>query len=157
MYSIPAPGTSSPEQFRRGAACVRQTRGRFRRSVSALLMRGTEHPVSRRARMVYWAVLSCKTIVVIGLLPQSGFSVDFSGEARFPAVSFLCCLSCDVPALGSSGPFRFREVPHNIGKVLGCGVPRPFKNLSRRCPRRSSFSGWPSRLMLLPSCCHPRF
>jgi hypothetical protein len=62
--------------------------------------------------VVHWDLVpQCKTILMIGRLPQSGFLVDFSGEVDGPASNFLRCLSFDVPALGSSGPFRFFEVP----------------------------------------------
>jgi len=70
------------------------------------LMRGTEHPVSSTTHPVY-AVRPHEAItLVIGLLPQCGLVVDFSGEALL-GFSLLHCLSCEVPALGSFGPVRF--------------------------------------------------
>ena len=68
-------------------------------------------------------------MVVIGLLPQCGLFIDFSGEALL-GLSLFRCLSCKGP-LGSSGPFCFRFVPQIIGKDLGCGGPCPSKNPSR--------------------------
>ena len=148
VYSCPAPGTISPVKFRMTIpfSCLRH--GMPILSTNFLLIRGVEHPVSRRAWMVAWLfVPQCTTIFTIGRLPQSGFSVDFSGEADGPASSFLRCLSCDVPALGSSGPFRFRDNPQIIVKASGRGKTWPFKNptLPMSRPRRG-----------LPACPNPR-
>jgi len=89
-------------------------------------------------------------MVVIGLWPHCGLFVDFSDEALL-GFSLLRCLSCEVPALGSSGPFRFRFVPQIIEKDLGCGEPRPPKNPS--CPARLTAASLP-RLPVYP---RPRF
>ena len=149
MYSIPAPLTSSPEQFNSGAASFRRMRGMSSCSVILALIKGTEQPVSSRVRTACWVRPHEMITVVIGLLPQCGLVVVFSGEALLGS-SLLRCLSCEVPALGSSGPFRFRLVPPIIGKDLGCGEPRPSKNPSR--PARPTAAS----LLQLPACPHPR-
>jgi hypothetical protein len=98
-------------------------------SVRFFAIRGVEHPVSKSAcTVIRELVPQWRTIGTIGRLPQSGFSVDFSGGVG-PA-SFLHCLSCDVPAIGSSGPFRLREVPQMrlVRGVPGCSDAGPFKN-----------------------------
>ena len=106
MYSIPAPLTSSPEQFKSGAAFFLRMRGMSSCSVILVLIKGTEQPVSSRARTVCWVGPHEMIMVVIGLLPQCGLFVVFSGEALL-GFSLVRCLSCEVPALGPSGPFRF--------------------------------------------------
>ena len=150
MYSIPAPLTSSPEQFNSGAASSLRVQGMLSCLVILVLIKGTEQPVSSRARTACWVRPHEMIMVVISLLPHCGLFVDFSGEASL-RFSLLRCLSCEVPALGSSGPFRFRLVPQIIGKDLGCGGPRPSKNPSRLARLTAA-----SRLQPL-ACLRPRF
>jgi len=99
-------------------------------SIILVLMRGTEQPVSSRTHTAYCVGPREMIMGVIGLLPQCGLLVDFSGEAGL-GFNLLCCLSCEVPISGSSGPFCFRSVPQIIEKDLGCGIPHPSKNLGR--------------------------
>ena len=150
MYSIPAPLTSSPEQFSRGAASLLQIRGMLSCSVILVLIRGTEQPVSSRTCTTCWVRPHKMIMVVIGLLPHCGLFVDFSGEALF-GFSLLRCLSCKAPVLGSSGPFRFRFVPQIIGKDLGCSEPRPPKNPSHLSRLTVALQ------LQLPTCPRPRF
>jgi len=149
VYSIPAPLTSSPVQFSSGAASLLRIWGMLSCSLILMLIRGTEQPVSSRARTTCWVGPHEMIMVVIGLLPHCGLFVDFSGEALL-GFSLLRCLSCEVPALGSSGPFHFRFVPQIVGKDLGCGEPRPPKNPS--LPARPTVASW----RRLPACPHPR-
>jgi len=130
VYSIPAPLTSSPEQFSSGAALLLRIRGMSSCSVILVLIKGTEQAVSSTTRTACWVGPHEMIIVVIGLLLHCGLSVDFSGEALL-GFNLLRCLSCEVPVLSSFGPFRFRFVPQIIGADIGCGSPCPPKNLSR--------------------------
>ena len=83
MYSIPAPLTSSREQFCSGAALRLRTRDMSYFSVTLVLMRGTEQPVSSRTLTVYFVGPHDTIVVVIGLLPQRGLIGVFSDEAGF--------------------------------------------------------------------------
>ena len=150
MYSIPAPLTSSPEQFSSGAASLLRIRGMSSCSVILVLIKGTEQPVSSKARTACWVGAHEMIMVVIGLLPHCGLFVDFLGEALL-GFSLLRCLSCEAQVLGSSRPFRFRFIPQITGKDLGCGKPRPSKNPSRLT--RLTGALWPR----LPACPCPRF
>jgi len=155
VYSIPAPLTSSPKQFSSGAASLLRIQGMSSCSVILVLIKGTEQPVSSRTRTTCWVGPHEMIMVVIGLLPHCGLFVDFSGEALL-GFSLLCCLSCEVPALGSSGPFRFRFVPQIIGKDLGCSEPRPSKNPSRLA-RLTAASRPRLPVCPRPRSCHGRF
>jgi len=106
VYSIRAPLTSCPEQFSSGAASFLRIRGIVSCSVILMLIKGTEHLVLSRTRTACWAGPHEMIMKVIGLLPHCGSFVDFSGNALL-GFSLLRCLFCEVPVLGSSGPFRF--------------------------------------------------
>ena len=149
MYSIPAPLTSSPKQFSSGAASLLRIQGMSSCLVVFVLIKGTEQPVSSKAHTACWVRPHEMIMVVIGLLPHCGLFVDFSGEALL-GFSLLCCLSYEVPALGCSGPIRFRFVPLIIGKDLGCGKPRPSKNPSHLARLTAVLRPWLSAYL------HPR-
>jgi len=151
VYSIPAPLTSSPKQFWKGAALCLRIQGMSYCSVILLPTRGTEQPVSSRIRIKCCLGPHEMIMVVIDLLPQCCLFINFSGKAGL-GFSLLCCLSCGVPISGSQGPFHFRFVLQIIGKDFECGVPRPREN-----PPLPHSSSRVSCRLRLPAYLRPRF
>jgi len=94
-YCSPAPAMRSPVKLYRVIRHFCWMVEMLLFSTGLLLMSGVQHPVSSRIRMVHYdCVPQCRTILTIGRLPQSGFTVDNSGEA-IGGLSFLRCLSFD--------------------------------------------------------------